>query len=95
MRPVERLYGLLGAHLAATAAAGETRCTRTFAVLEGILGRPLPATARQLRGHRQWWRGHGAGAPHCWYGWLRLGWRVEAVDLAAETVTFARPAGTV
>jgi hypothetical protein len=30
---------------------------------------------------------------HGWYGWRRAGWTVEAVDLAAETVTFARPGG--
>ena len=32
--------------------------------------------------------------PHAWYGWQRVGWRVEAVDRATETVAFARPAGT-
>jgi len=28
--------------------------------------------------------------PHGWYGWQRVGWTVEAVDLVAETVTFVR-----
>jgi hypothetical protein len=92
--PVERVYGPLGDYLAARAAGGEQRLTLTFAALEGeILARPLPRTARNPRGHRQWWRGTGAGFPHAWYGWQRAGWTVEAVDLATETVTFLRTGG--
>lgn len=88
--PLERQYDSLGAHLAAQRAAGLARCTLSFGAIEAILGRQLPRTARHPRGHRQWWVGLGAGLPHAWYGWQRVGWRVETVDLAAETVTFAR-----
>jgi hypothetical protein len=82
-------------HLAARAAAGETRVTLSFAAIEGaILGRPLPASARSRRNHRAWWGSGNTNYPHRWYGWLRAGWQVEAVDLAAETVTFARLGAT-
>jgi len=40
-----------------------------------------------------WWRASGR-YPQAWYGWLRVGWRVAAVDLAAETATFARGVAT-
>ena len=90
-RPVERYYGGLSTHLAACAGRGAARVTLAFAFLETTLfGRPLPATARHPRGHWQWWRAAGPDYPHGWYGWQRVGRTVEAVDLAAETVTFAR-----
>ena len=90
LRPLARIYAPLADHLAAHAAAGAACVTLPFAAIEALLGRPLPATARAARRHVPWWRGD-AGAPHAWYGWQRVGWRVETVDRAAETVTFARP----
>ena len=93
LRPIARVYAPLADHPAASRAAGEWRVTLTFAAIEALLGRPLPATARVARRHRQWWH-DGAFRPHAWYGWLRVGWQVEAIELAAETVTFARPTGT-
>jgi len=93
LRPIERVYAPLAEQLAARRAAGEWRVTLTFAAIEALIGRPLPATARAARRHRPWWRGQG-NAPHAWYGWQRVGWWVETVDLATETVTFARPPGT-
>ena len=92
LRPIERVYAPLAEHLAARGAAGERRVTLTLAAIEALIGRPLPATARAARRHRSWWRGQG-NAPHAWYGWQRVGWTVETVDLATETVTFARPGG--
>jgi hypothetical protein len=92
--PLDQRYGGLSAYLTAQAARGETRVTLPFAVIETtLLGRPLPATARHPRGHRQWWRGRGTNYPHGWYGWQRVGWTLAAVDLAAETVTFTRDGG--
>jgi len=90
--PRETPYARLGAHLAARAAAGEDRATLGFAALKAITGRALPPTARAPQGHRAWWGGAGHHI-HAWEGWLSVGWRVAAVDLAAETVTFARPGG--
>ena len=92
LRPIERVYAPLAEHLAARAAASEWRVTLTLAAIEARIGRPLPATARAARRYRPWWHGQ-ANAPHAWYGWQRVGWRVEVVDLATETVTFARPGG--
>ena len=92
-RPIDRLYGPLGDYLAARAAAGERRVALTFAAIEGLLGRPLPASARAARNYRAWWDGKNAQYPHAWHGWQRHGWQVAAIDLAAETVTFARPGG--
>jgi len=91
-RPIARIYAPLEEHRASCGAAGEWRVTLPFAAIEALTGRPLPATARQPRGHRGWWRGH-ARSPHAWYDWLRRSWRLAAVDRATETVTFARPAG--
>ena len=88
--PLERHYGALGTHLAAQHAAGVTQRTLSFGAIEAILGHQLPATARSPLRHRQWWRSDNAAYPHGWYGWQRVGWTVAAVDLAAETVTFAR-----
>ena len=92
LRPIERVYAPLADQLAARRAAGEWRVTLTFARVEALLGRPLPATACAGRHYRAWWGGL-TNAPHAWYGWQRDGWTVEAVDLAAGTVTFARPGG--
>ena len=90
-RPHVTPYASLGLHLAARAAAGETRVTLALGDLEAtILRRPLPADARSPRHHRGWWHGWEA---HARAGWLDAGWHVEVVDLAAGTVTFARGAG--
>ena len=55
-----------------------------FSELERILGASLPASARA---HRPWW----ANSSHSQaMSWLAVGWRVDAVDLRGETVTFRR-----
>jgi hypothetical protein len=66
---------------------------RVYAPLaDHLAARGAVGERRVTRGYRPWWRGQ-ASAPHAWYGWLHVGWGVEAVDRAAETVTFARPGG--
>src|SRR4051812_19827995 len=83
-------HAALGGHLAERAATGERRVTLTFATLEGaILHGLLPPSARDAHRGRDWWH-QGGKAAHAWEGWVRAGWRVEAVDLAGETVTFIR-----
>ena len=90
----DRHYARLAAYLAAQRVAGVGRVTLPFAALEAtILAHPLPPSARSRKHHRRWWQADGAHI-YAWEGWLSVGWRVEAVDLAAETVTFARPPGT-
>ena len=68
-----------------------TRATPTFAALEAtILGRALPPTARAPHKHRHCWLGRGRHAQaQARDGWLSIGWGIETIDLAAETVTFA------
>jgi len=90
-QPIEQLYAPLAAYLAAQAAVGVRCVTVSFATVEAtLLQRPLPASARA---RAWWWRASGR-YPQAWYGWLRVGWRVAAVDLAAETATFARGVAT-
>ncbi len=89
-----RGYVALGAYLRAQETAGQTQVTLTFARIETmLLQRAMPVRARSAGRHRSWWYAE-AGEYHVWYGWPSVGWTVAAVDLAAETVTFARPPGT-
>lgn len=85
-----RAYARLGAYLAARP-PGETRVMLGFGQVETLLASPLPSAARQKRRLTQstWWRGNARQA-YAWRGWLQVGWHVERVDRAAETVTFAR-----
>src|SRR5205823_508987 len=60
----------------------------TFAQVEGVLGAPLPASART---HRPWWandRTHTHAR-----AWLDTGWQTQSVDMARESVTFVRQRG--
>ncbi|MEM2045456.1 MAG: hypothetical protein QXO20_04670 [Candidatus Bathyarchaeia archaeon] len=65
---------------------GAESLTLSFSEIEGLLGSPLPASARKLR---VWWSNDATHA-QARYGWLQAGWRVEAVDLDAGAVTFRR-----
>jgi hypothetical protein len=58
-----------------------------FAEVERILGRPLPRSARR---HRAWWANERSGTHSHARAWLEAGWRVDAVNLAAEWVRFRR-----
>jgi mRNA-degrading endonuclease RelE of RelBE toxin-antitoxin system len=58
----------------------------SFVAIELLLGDQLPPSARK---HRPWWaneRGRHVQAS----AWLGVGWKVDSVDLKAETVTFHR-----
>lgn len=57
----------------------------SFADVEAALGFPLPKVARASP---SWW-GNDEGKAHQ-RAWMAQGWRVEALDRAAETVTFRR-----
>jgi hypothetical protein len=59
--------------------------TMSFGQIEGILGFPLPSSARD---HRGWWSEHKTHT-HT-KGWTDAGWRVWSVDLGAERVEFQR-----
>jgi DNA-binding transcriptional regulator YiaG len=61
--------------------------TLTFAAIEALLGAALPASARR---QRAWWSNRGRGAVQA-QAWMNAGYHVQAVDLAAEQVTFHKP----
>ncbi len=52
--------------------------------IERLLGDSLPSTARQ---HRSWWDNDPNSGAQC-LAWMRAGWQVEDVDLAAGEVLF-------
>lgn len=56
----------------------------SFADIEKVLGASLPKAAQQ----NAWWAGEVEKPHH--RTWLDHGWRVEAVDKAAGTITFRR-----
>jgi len=58
----------------------------SFPKIENLLMTPLPTAARK---HRAWWANHG-GRHVQGSAWLSVGWRVDAVDLASEQVSFKR-----
>ena len=60
----------------------------TFAEIERILGRPLPASART---HRAWWSNNPTNNVMT-YAWLEAGYRTAHVDLAGERLVFVRSA---
>jgi excisionase family DNA binding protein len=64
----------------------ESQVTYRFAKLEQEMGRELPRSARE---HRAWWSNTQTSHPHA-QSWLARGWRVAAVNLHGEEVTFER-----
>jgi excisionase family DNA binding protein len=66
--------------------AGEREPCVTYSIarLEQEIGRKLPRSARE---YRAWWSNATTSHPHA-QSWLSRGWRVVAVDLAREEVTF-------
>ncbi len=59
----------------------------SFATVEEVLGAPLPPSARN---HRAWWGNETAAGHVQAKAWMAVGWRVSAVNLTAEQVTFVR-----
>jgi len=58
----------------------------TFAEVEGILGFPLPPSARS---HATWWS-NNTGTHVGVRAWRDAGWRTSRVDVSGERVTFVR-----
>ena len=58
-----------------------------FTDLEKILGLPLPDSARN---YRAWWANEVSGRHVQASAWMGIGWKVESVDLHAESVTFKK-----
>jgi hypothetical protein len=59
----------------------------SFAEIERILDRSLPASARK---HRAWWSNERSGTHSHARAWMEAGWQVRAVDFNAGRVEFAR-----
>ena len=59
----------------------------SFADVERVLGRPLPASARR---HRPWWANEQGGTHSHALAWLGAGRRTANVDLNFATVEFIR-----
>ncbi len=64
----------------------ENEVTLSFDEVEGILKRPLPDLALELRA---WWANDRVGHIHSIL-WLDAGWRVESVSLSDKRVRFSR-----
>lgn len=77
-------YAPLAEHLAA---ANDNVETLSFAQLERVLGRPLPASARR---HRAWWSNESSGTHTHAAAWMGAGWVADAIDLDSGVVTFRR-----
>ena len=64
----------------------ENQVTLSFEQVEGILKRPLPDSALEIRA---WWANDRVGHIHSML-WLDAGWRVESVSLSDRWVKFSR-----
>ena len=85
--PRRRLHPSKYQPLAAALTAREEAAARfTFAEIEALLGTPLPPLARR---DRRWWCNYPPHGPQIRV-WLDAGWRVAAVYIEEETVSFAR-----
>lgn len=63
-----------------------TTFSMAFVALEAVLGFELPPAALE---RRQWWSNGTHGTPQA-AAWGDAGWKVVAVDLAAQNVRFER-----
>lgn len=61
--------------------------TLSFADIEALIHTPLPSSART---QQAWWSNRKKGALQA-AAWMEAGYRVEAVDLDGERVTFRKP----
>lgn len=76
-------YDPLRDHLAGKAAA---EVPMTFAEIEKVIGRPLPASARR---HRAWWSNNPSNSVIT-HAWLDAGYQTERVDMASHRLVFRK-----
>jgi hypothetical protein len=79
----EARYAKLQRHLERS---GAINLEMTFQEIEHVIGRKLPASART---HRAWWSNNPDNNVMT-KAWLAAGFQTEDVDMAAETLNFAR-----
>lgn len=77
----ESVYEPLREHLLFS---GTTSLSMTFAEIEQVLGRPLPASAHK---RTSWWSNNAQGHVQA-EAWLNSSYKTEGVDLDARRVTF-------
>jgi hypothetical protein len=77
----ESVYEPLRDHLLFS---GRDKLTLSFAQIERILGRPLPASARK---RSAWWSNNAHGHVQA-KAWLMSSYKTTGLDLAGEHVTF-------
>lgn len=77
-------YQPLGDHLLT---ADGVRIVLSFAEIERILGRTLPASARK---HRAWWSNELSGSHSHARAWMDSGWHITGVDFNAGRVEFGK-----
>ena len=68
----------------------ESPHTMSFAVIEDLIGTPLPNSSRT---HKAWWgndRSPDSTHPQAKDGWLAAGWEVESVDQNQQVVIFRK-----
>ncbi|MFN8486139.1 MAG: helix-turn-helix domain-containing protein [Caldilineaceae bacterium] len=65
----------------------QSEFTLTFGEIEQLLNASLPASARV---QRAWWSNRRGGATQA-DAWMKAGYHVTQLDLAAGTVTFRKP----
>lgn len=76
-------YGVLGSYLSSQP---NSDISLSLSEVEAILRFPLPDSARE---YRQWWE-NDANHVQARDGWLAVGWKVDAVDLARRAVSLSK-----
>lgn len=61
--------------------------TLTFAQIETILASRLPSSAYE---DQRWWEHETEGNHVNWRAWANAGWKIEALDVAAQWVAWVR-----
>lgn len=79
------LYDPLREHLSGR---GAVEVPMTFAEIETVIGRSLPASARK---HRAWWSNNPANSVIT-RAWLDAGYQTERVDMASRKLVFRKSA---
>ncbi len=83
MKPGSKYYPLLDylQH------CGEEQTTLSFAMLEILLGMPLPPSARH---RKNWWSNRDSPSALQAVAWIAAGYQVVDVDLVQEQITFSK-----
>ena len=84
MASTSKKYRALTERLNSTA---QPQLVLSFQDIERLLGSSLPASARE---HRAWWANSDSHSQA--RAWMAVGWQMDSVDMAGETVIFRKEA---